>query len=55
MHPFSLEKAQVEDVSGGLAERVISDIQLENGGPIYVTMAMNVGEGGVVPILRPKF
>ncbi|WP_171045378.1 hypothetical protein [Pseudoalteromonas rubra] len=47
MHPFSLDKAQKQNVTGGNV--FISDLLVENGGPIYVTQA--IPEDGYDPTL----
>ncbi|WP_160317391.1 hypothetical protein [Pseudoalteromonas sp. R3] len=48
MHPFSLNKAQQENVTGGLQEVQITEYRCENGGPIRITMA--IPEDGKDPL-----
>ncbi|MCF2910437.1 hypothetical protein L1285_19180 [Pseudoalteromonas sp. DL2-H2.2] len=38
MHPFSLDNTQKQNVTGG--NIFVSDLLEENGGPIYVTLAI---------------
>ncbi|MFC0119156.1 hypothetical protein [Pseudoalteromonas xiamenensis] len=41
MHPFSLQKEQSSQVTGGsVADGFVSSALRENGGPIMVTMAI---------------
>ncbi|MCO7191367.1 MULTISPECIES: hypothetical protein [unclassified Pseudoalteromonas] len=53
MHPFSLNKAQQENVTGGLKEDPMTEFMCENGGPIRVTMAIPEDGNDPLPPIYP--